>query len=176
MCSPFEVLAIARFLLETKSPPEIAAIEERLSRLAPLPLDPAARLDRRHPCALLENGRCTAYDERPAACRTMLSASRAACERSLASKSGTIPYLADAAKIAAIVQLAIDHATATRTGRSTERVELSRALHIALGDFEGALARWSRGEALFPAAEVRPPGFPPNRDLAQAAAKRFGVG
>ena len=78
MCSPFEVLAIARFLLETKSPPEIAAIEERLSRLAQLPLDPAARLDRRHPCALLENGRCTAYDERPAACRTMLSASRAA--------------------------------------------------------------------------------------------------
>jgi hypothetical protein len=175
LCSPFEVFAIARYLLETKTPAEIGAIRERLAWLSRLPLDPAVRLDAQYPCALLENDRCIVYEERPSLCRTMLSASRAACEACLASKAGTIPYLADAAKTAALMQLGIDHAAATRRNLSTERVELSRALAIALDGYDAALTRWLKGDAPFPDGEIRPAGFPSNRELAQAAAKRFGA-
>lgn len=173
LCAPAEVFALARHLLETKTPRELSAIRERLATLANLPLDPAARLDRQKPCALLEDNRCTAYAERPAMCRTMLSASREACETCLASRAGTVPYLADPAKIAAVVQLAIDYAVTTRTSRSVERVELSRALKAALDDLDGALARWAAGADPFPEAAVRPAGHPPNRELVRAAAKRF---
>lgn len=175
LCTPFEVFSIARYLLDTKTPAEIGSIKERLAKLSRLPLDSAARLDARSPCALLENDRCTVYEERPSACRTMLSASRAACEASLAAKGGTIPYLADAAKIAAVMQLGIDYAVTSRCDLSTERVELSHALAIALDEFDGALARWSKGEAPFPGGEIRPPGFPSNRELSHSAAKRFGI-
>jgi Fe-S-cluster containining protein len=175
LCTPFEAFAIARYLLDTKTSAEIEIIRERLTNLAHLPLDPDVRYDAQRPCALLENNRCIVYEQRPSVCRTMLSASRAACEACLASRTGTIPYIADPTKIAAMMQLGIDYALITRRNFSTERVELSRALLIALSDFEAALTSWIAGQDPFPGSQIKRPGFPSNREMAETAAKRFGV-
>jgi len=175
LCTPFEVFSVARYLLKKKTAAEIAQIKERLIALSHLPLDPAARQDAQHPCALLENDRCTIYEHRPSVCRTALSASRTACENCLAAKTGTVPFLLDAAAIAAVLQLAIDHAVITRRNLSTEKVELSRALLTALDDFEGTLTRWTNCEDPFQGAQVHFSGYPTNREMAKAAAKRFGI-
>src|ERR1051326_2217809 len=176
LCAPFEVFAIARYLLDRKTSVEIGAIKERLANLSHLPLDPGVRYDNQRPCALLEDSRCMVYEQRPSLCRTMLSASRAACEACLASKTGTIPYLADPTRIAAMMQLGIDYAIIRRRKWSTERVELSRALLTALGDFGGTLTRWANGEDPFPDSHARRPGHPTNYEMAQTAARRFGIG
>ena len=77
--------------------------------------------------------------------------------------------------MAAVMQLAIDHAVITRRNLSTEKVELSRALLSALDDFEGILTRWINCEEPFPEAQMRFSGYPTNREMAEAAAKRFGI-
>ncbi len=175
LCTPFEVFSIGRYLLDTKVAAELDGIKARLEQLSRLPLDPAARYDARWPCALLENNRCTVYEKRPSVCRTMLSASRVACETCLISKSGTIPYVAGPSQIAVLMQLGIDHALITRRGLRTERVELSRALLTALNDFDGALASWGGGGNPFANGEIRSPGTPPNQEIVEMTAKRFKV-
>src|SRR6266567_61929 len=93
MGTPFEVLSIARYLLETKTPAEIEGVMERLRKVSEIPLDAALRVKAKTPCALLENGRCTAYEERPSVCRMTLSQSRAACDSCLERAGGSIPYI-----------------------------------------------------------------------------------
>jgi hypothetical protein len=78
LCTPFEVFVIARYLLDKKTSAEVGMIRKRLADLAHLPLDPDVRYDAQRPCALLDDNRCTVYEQRPSVCRTMLSASKAA--------------------------------------------------------------------------------------------------
>lgn len=175
LCTPFEAFSLARYLLDTKTPAELVAINERLTVLSLLPLNPTARYDGRYPCALLESGRCSVYEQRPSVCRTMLSASRPACETCLASKGGTAPLIAGPSQIAAMMQLGIDYALITRRNFRTERVELGCALLIALNNFDGAISAWADGENPFSACEVLPPGHPSNHEMTEMAAKRFGI-
>ena len=172
LCTPFEVFLIAQYLLDTKSSAELDGIKDRLKEQSLLPLDPDVRYDAKWPCALLEKNLCTIYERRPSVCRTMLSASRAACEKCLASnkeKKGEIPYIAGPSQLSAIMQLGIDYAVISRCNLTTERVELSRAVLVALNDFDGALETWRKGGNPFADGEVRPPGYPSNREIAETA-------
>jgi Putative zinc- or iron-chelating domain len=78
LCTPFEVFSIARHLLDSKTAADLEAVKDRLERLAGLPLHPDARYGIQNPCALLDNNRCSIYEQRPSVCRTLLWASRAA--------------------------------------------------------------------------------------------------
>ncbi len=173
--TPFEILAIARQVLETRTPAEIEGLKGRLRLVSQVPLDPATRVQARIPCALLEDGRCSAYEQRPSTCRVMLSQSRAACDACLKGGGGSIPYIEQPSKIAAVMQMGIDYALITRRNLSTERAELSRALLIALADFDGALASWLRGEEPFPGTHVGAPGAPSSNEKTIAAAKRLRI-
>jgi Fe-S-cluster containining protein len=174
--TPFEILSIARHWLETKTPAEIEGLKGRLRTVAEVPLDPASRVKARIPCALLENGRCASYEQRPSVCRMMLSQSRAACDSCLQGAGGSIPYIEAPSTIAAVMQMGIDYALISRHNLSTERAELSRALLIALADYEGALTRWVQGQDPFPGTHVGAPGAPTSNERTIAAARRLGLG
>ena len=105
----------------------------------------------------------------------MLSQSRAACDACLKEGGGSIPYIEQPSKIAAVMQMGIDYALITRRNLSTERAELSRALLIALADFDGVLASWLRGEDPFPGTHVGAPGAPSSNEKTIAAAKRLRI-
>jgi Fe-S-cluster containining protein len=172
--TPFEAFAIARHLLETRTPADLARITERLKALAEVPVDPRHRHDAQIPCALLESDRCSIYEHRPSMCRTALSQSRAACESCRAKGSGVVPSIEQPSQIDTLMQMGIDYALISRRNLSTERVEFSRAVLVALRDPQ-ALSAWLEGKDPFPDAHVRSPGQPSAPELATAAARRFGI-
>ena len=173
--TPFEVLSIARHLLETRTQGEIEGLKARLQAVSEVPLDPALRVKAKIPCALLENGRCSVYEQRPSLCRMTLSQSRAACNSCLQQGSGFIPYIEQPSKIAAVMQMGIDYALIARRNLPTEGAELSRALLVALGDYEGTLTSWLKGKDAFPGTHVGVHGAPSSTERAIAAAKRLGI-
>jgi Fe-S-cluster containining protein len=172
---PFEIFAIARHLLDTKTPAELEGLRKRLQQVSEVPFDPTLRVRARIPCALLEDGRCSIYEQRPSVCRMALSQSRAACDACLKGAGGFIPYIEQPSKLAVVMQMGIDHALITRRNLSTEGAELSRALLIALDDYESAFKSWLQGKDPFPGAHVGAPGAPSGRDRVSAAAKRLGI-
>jgi Fe-S-cluster containining protein len=173
--TPFEVLSIAQRLLETKTPAEIESLKERLRVVAEVPLDPILRVKAKIPCALLENDRCSAYELRPSVCRMALSQSRAACDACLKGAATLFPYIEPPSKVAAVMQMGIDYAFISRRNLSTEGAELSRALLIALADYQGALTSWFQGKDPFPGTHVGVPGAPSSRERTVAAARRLGI-
>jgi Fe-S-cluster containining protein len=177
MATPFEVLSIARHLLEgAKAAFNIEVIRQRLRRIAELPLDWTERAKARLPCALLdEDNRCSIYEQRPSMCRVALSQSRAACEACLHDAAGAIPCVEQPRKIAAASQMGVDYALISRRRRSTELVELSRALLIALADYQGVLSAWLAGEEPFACAQLEARGGQSSAEKAIAAARKFGV-
>ena len=175
MGTPWEIFAIARDLMERRTAAEIEVIRRRLQRVAEIPRDPAARVQARVPCGLLEpDGRCAAYGERPSVCRMTLSQSRAACDACRAAAGGSIPYIETPSRIAAVIQAGIDYALVERS-LSVETAELSRALLVALDDHAGALARWLSGQDPFPDAHFTARGARSDRERAISAATRFGA-
>jgi Fe-S-cluster containining protein len=174
-CDPFEVFLIANRLLKSKTPDELQSLGEKLQALSELPLDANVRYASRTPCALLESDCCTIYEQRPSACRTMLSASRKACDSALAAKQGNIPYVAEPLIIRTLMQLGFDYALITEQSLSTEKVEFSRALLMALKSFEATLISWINGADPFADCHIRIEGRPPNHVRAHMAAKRFKV-
>jgi len=176
MGTPWEIFAIARDLMERRTAAEIEVIRRRLQRVAEIPRDPAARVQARVPCGLLEpDGRCAAYGERPSVCRMTLSQSRAACDACRAAAGGSIPYIETPSRIAAVIQAGIDYALVERS-LSVETAELSRALLVALDDHAGAIKRWLSGQDPFPDAHFTAPGARSDRERAIGAATRFGAG
>jgi len=173
LCAPFEILIIARHLLQTKAAHEIAAIKTRLERLASLPLDAAHRTSLGAPCALLEEGRCSVYEHRPSLCRTLLSTSRQACDAHLAEGTAAVPFIAEPVVIAFLMQLGIDYALIV-TNLSTEKVELARALLLALDAFDETLSGWLKGKDVFPGCRSAGTG-PSNRAMAENAAQQCGL-
>jgi Fe-S-cluster containining protein len=173
--TPFEIFSIARQLLDTKTQAELEALKQRLQRVSEVPLDPTLRAKARIPCALLENGRCSTYEQRPSVCRMALSQSRAACDACLKGAGGSIPYIEQPSRFAAAMQMGIDYALITRRNLSTEGAELSRALKIALDNYEGALTSWLEGKDPFPATHLGAPGAPSSNEKVIAAANRLGI-
>jgi Fe-S-cluster containining protein len=175
LCTPFEIFDIARQLLATRSTIEIADIKGRLAVRAQLPLDEQSRRGADKPCVLLEDHRCSVYEHRPSLCRTMLSTSRAACEASLASDEQTVPFIPEPVVISFLMQLGIDYALIEQRHLSTEKVEMSRALLIALENYEAAFAIWMGGEDAFPNCHPERGSGPSNHDLTQMAAVQSGL-
>jgi Fe-S-cluster containining protein len=173
--TPLEIFNIARHILDAKPAPEIARLKERLAERARLRLDVQSRYGADKPCALLEDNRCSVYEHRPSLCRTMLSTSRSACETSLNSREQRVPFIAEPVVIAFLMQLGIDYALIKLRGLSTEKVELSRALSIALENFEPAFQTWIDGKEAFPDCHVETGSGPSNHDLAESAAAQCGV-
>jgi len=175
LCSPLEVFGIARAILDTKSADEIAEIRIRLAKRVPLPLDEQSRYGSDKPCALLQDNRCSIYEHRPSNCRTMLSTSRVACETSLGSGEHKVPFIADPVVISFIMQLGIDYALIKLKGVSTEKVELSRALSLALESFDYAFQSWADGKEPFPGCHAQMGSGPSNQNIAETAAKHCGI-
>jgi hypothetical protein len=175
MSSPLEILSIAHRLLETKTPAELEGIKVRLQRASEPLLDLTARVKAKVPCGLLENGRCTVYELRPGICRVTLSQSRAACDSCLDRGAGVIPYIEHPSKAGGVMQMGIDYALLTRRKLSIESAELSRALLLALADYDGVLASWLAGEDPFPGSHIDKPGGRSAAERAVEAARRFGL-
>jgi hypothetical protein len=175
MATPFEVLSIARHLVETQPIGRIEDIKQRLRRVAEVPIDSTLRAKAKLPCGLLENGRCTIYEQRPSVCRVMLSQSRAACESCLQGAGGAIPYIEPPSKVALGVQMGNDYALLARRKLSIELVELSRALLIALEDYEGVSTGWLAGGDPFASARADARGGPSSLEKTVAAARLFGL-
>ncbi|MBX3220560.1 MAG: YkgJ family cysteine cluster protein [Labilithrix sp.] len=80
-----EILRIASWLKENRSPEDLAALKERASAAAKdiAPLDLTGRARAKIPCPLLDvgTGRCTVYDVRPISCRAYHSGSVDACKK-----------------------------------------------------------------------------------------------
>jgi Fe-S-cluster containining protein len=175
LCTPFEILDIARYLIDKKSALEIATIKERLAERAPLPLNEQSRRGSGKPCILLEDHGCSIYEHRPSLCRTMLSTSRAACETSFDSEEQMVPFIPEPVVISFLMQLGIDCALIKRLHFSTEKAEMGRALLIALETFEAAFAAWINGGDPFPNCHVEQGNVPSNDDLVQMAAEQSGI-
>ncbi len=175
LCTPFEIFDIARHCLSVRSAAEIVELKRRLARLALFALDEPSRHGSDKPCALLETNACSIYDHRPSLCRTMLSTSRDACEKSLKAQAQTVPFIAEPVIMFFLIQLGIDYALIKHKNLSTEKVEMSRALLIALDAFDASLATWLEGREAFPNCHVEAKGARSNRDLAERAAARSGI-
>lgn len=175
VCTPVEIFDMARHILDEKSLVDMAAIKDRLTQRASLPLDVPSRRGIDKPCALLDDNRCAIYAQRPANCRTMLSTSRTACETSLITQEQIVPFIPEPGVIAFLMQLGIDYALIKQSQLSTEKVELSRALLIALEGFETAFKTWSDGEDAFPGCHIETGRGPSNQELAQRAAVQSGL-
>jgi hypothetical protein len=81
---PHEAVALWRHLRTSLPPDEAAAVERRVVENARR-IDGMTAAEHRAaniPCALLRDGRCCAYEVRPAACAAYHSLSRDRCERS----------------------------------------------------------------------------------------------
>jgi Fe-S-cluster containining protein len=80
-----EILRMASWLKEHRSPEELAALKERAAHAAReiAPLDLSGRARSKVPCPVLdlESGRCTAYEVRPLTCRAYHSGSVELCKK-----------------------------------------------------------------------------------------------
>ncbi|MGO9132437.1 MAG: hypothetical protein ACLP8A_00095 [Methylovirgula sp.] len=69
-----------------------------------------------------------------------------------------------------MMQLGIDYALIKRKGLNTEKVEMNRALTIALQNFEAAFSSWIEAKDVFPDCHPNMGNAPSNREMAEIAA------
>ena len=173
MATPFEALSIARHLLETRTSAELESIKVRLRQIVDVLLDMTLRSKPSPaPCSRTAAARSSGAPVR-------LPHNAVAVARGLRFRldagGGVVPSIVQPGKVAAFVQTGIDYALITRRNLSTELVEFSRALLIALSDHRGALTTWLAGKDPFPAAHVSVREGASSHEKAMAAARRFGV-
>jgi len=137
-----EVLELAKFLRNERSPEALALLIERTRETADAVRGRTAAQQRGTLCPLNQDGLCTAYEARPMLCRGATSFDREAC------KSGApVPTYAEVWDAAQTLQERLDHAAVQICGRK-EILELHNALLIAL-ELPDAESRWRRGEPVF---------------------------
>ncbi len=152
-----EILRIAEFLKESRTPEELAALRAHAEATAARvePLDIVGRAAARVPCPLLEEstGRCTVYEVRPIACRAYHSGSVEACKKAFDT--------GDANPILPINPALFHVAHAFSFGMMTACVasdtdpgpyDLALALPAALGS--DLSAPWAAGERVLPSTPV----------------------
>lgn len=144
-----EIFLLARHFRKG-DPSRLRDILEKLKAadLAGRDLDPRQRYLAHIACGLLdENGLCGAYEARPNVCRTMVSASVAACRASFAGEPAQIPM----PKAYGALRTAYSYtllAALRAEGLDDRLYELNQALCIAL-ETENAEGRWLSGEDIF---------------------------
>lgn len=107
-----------------------------------------ARIGHLSPCPILQDGHCSTYEARPAACRTAYSLDAAACQRALLDPMDSIiPVPEFSAILRAAYAIALDGAL-LNAGYSLVRYELRTALDVALS-LPNAEKAWLLGEEVF---------------------------
>jgi len=107
-----------------------------------------ARLRHLSPCPILNDGECSRYEARPAACRTAYSLDATACQRALLDPLGSvIPIPEFSALLRAAYAIALDGAL-LHAGYSPVRYELRTALDVALS-LPDAEKSWLLGQEIF---------------------------
>lgn len=126
----------------------LARLEENLQRIALLA--PQQHIRAGIPCALLENGMCSVYDARPAACRKYYSVSVKTCRDAFADTSAPLTgELEDEELRFAGNAVALGYAKGLEdTGRDIALYELHYALSKALAEPK-AEPRYRRGKRPF---------------------------
>ncbi len=156
-----EVFRVARAVRNNpdllKDPP---TLHRRLAVTANKPHE--ERLGQKLPCALLVDGICSVYHDRPSVCRKTASTALDDCVRVFegATTGWTSPRINDVAAAASLYALSIALAA---EGLDWNSYELSGALAVALGR-DDAEAAWLAGEDVFHAVrrDARPPIYERN--------------
>ena len=151
MIYPHEAIALFRYL-KAHMPKEqadvvLARLIENAAHIGKAGRD--GRVTTRLACAFLIDGRCSAYEVRPAACSGYHSLSKERCEAEYNDPAGTqdgIPVLKALRFIAAALDDGMEQALAT-AGLSGTRVELNTAV-AALIRNPSLIARWRSGRDL----------------------------
>jgi len=148
-----EVFLVAEHILESADP--FLAREAVLERAATtVGVDTDGRVKRRTLCALLKEGACAIYADRPLACRANASHSVAACLRAFEGKGSNIPaplvhlFLGDRCRMAI-------YAALRSLGYPAVSYELSEAVSVILLE-DDARARWYAGEDIFAGVQAPP--------------------
>jgi Fe-S-cluster containining protein len=151
MILPHEAIALFRYLGSRIPKDQAAAVRKRV-------LENAAQVSKlaregRSPtnmaCAFLVDGRCSAYEARPAACSGYHSLSREKCEESYRHGGNLpegIPVLEALRYVAAALDAGMDQALSTAKLSST-RIELNTAI-AALIRNPALIQRWRSGREL----------------------------
>ena len=149
---PHEAFVLARHLQQNFDAPRreraLARITENLERIAPLAPDEHVRAG--IPCALLEEGVCSVYEARPAACRKYYSVSVSTCRDAFGDTSAPLTgELEDEDLRLAGNAVALGYAKGLEdAGYDIELRELHYALRKALTEPK-AEARYRRGKRPF---------------------------
>ncbi|MGQ9921982.1 MAG: YkgJ family cysteine cluster protein [Desulfobacca sp.] len=147
-----EAFLLSGFLEARFSPERRRELQQRaeqsLARRAGLsPIEVAAQRSQ-HPCPLLQEHRCLAYEARPLVCRAMHSLDAAACFQELADPlHPVVPFYSHRQ----IVYVSLSHGLAQVCrvfGMQAGPLDLAQALVVAAAS-PGALERWLSGETVF---------------------------
>lgn len=145
LCSPFEVIMIAKMILDTWPVDKLDKLDDRFDVLGEMPLNAEARFGFHAPCPLLDGKDCSVYKQRPLACRALYSNSRKRCESSLQAGGGDVSFLADPQMISSALTAGINAALKQKMNLNIEMVELSGALYQALLEFDIVAMSWLSG-------------------------------
>jgi hypothetical protein len=151
MVLPHEAIALFRYLGSRLAPEQARAVRERVLANAD---EIRKRAREGHattgiPCAFLVDGKCSAYEARPAACSGYHSLSKERCQSAYeaADHSGdAIPMLSGLRYVAATLDQGVEQALAA-VGLNADRIELHTAV-AALIRNPSLIARWRAGRAL----------------------------
>jgi Fe-S-cluster containining protein len=152
MVLPHEAIALFRYLGSRVESEYAQHVRERVTKNAE-EIGKRARegrgLTTGIPCAFLIDGKCSAYEARPAACSGYHSLSRERCQSAHEAAdhaADAIPMLSGLRYIAATLDQGVEQAL-EEAGLNAERIELHTAV-AALIRNPGLIARWRAGRAL----------------------------
>lgn len=146
-----EALSIAAYLQTTLTPEALTVLRQRLAATAARVqgLSFEAQAQAKQPCALLVDGRCAVYPQRPLACRAWTSTSRRRCEEIFHGDPLTMLPPLDLDLYAAVWSVARGVADGVKQARlDGQTYELHSILHRILTTPEAA-QRWLQGDAIF---------------------------
>lgn len=151
MVYPHEAIALFRYLGTRMDEEQAAGVRQRLfANAQQLTRQKSGEAPRAHACAFLVDGRCSAYEVRPAACAGHHSLSRQRCEEAyehdgLSPPEKGIPVSLAIDRVASTMKEGLDQGIAA-IGLSAGLVELQTAV-AALVRNPGLIAKWRTGGA-----------------------------
>ena len=151
MVLPHEAIALFRYLGSRMPTERAQAVRKRIlenaAHIARLARE--GRMATGIPCAFLVDGRCSAYEARPAACSGYHSLSKEKCQESYDNGGNLpagIPMLKALSYVAAALEEGMDQAL-NAAKLSATRVELNTAVAALIGD-PALIQRWRAGRQL----------------------------
>lgn len=158
---PHEAIALFLHLQTRVAPRERAEIERAVAANARRidSMTAAEHASANVPCALLREGRCSAYEVRPSICASFHSLSRQRCEQSFRHPEGvgtprnSRPAVLEVEAFSAAAISAVE-AGCAQAGKQSGKLELHQALRTLLED-PSAIERWCADDALAGASKTK---------------------